>query len=189
MAVDPYPAVLARHPMAAGPYRAGVRCDDVASGDPDILDAVPRPIAGLPDITGARVPAGAGGATPTQNPTRANAGAAVANSSPAMKTRGEDSPSAHGMASHSTRPRCRGRRVATLTTVNYSRDFPINQRRAERISVQVISVHARPYAESTKKQSSCTKSYYRIGRGHGNPHDEVFRQPHATDLDVPFPLA
>src|ERR1700733_5616322 len=116
--------------MTADPHGAGIRWHDVSSGDPDPLDAIPRPIAGLPDITGRgcwrhRLDYGGRWRYPDPEPDPGERRSCRGRQQGRHEGEGEDSPSAHGMASYDGWPRCRGRRVATLTTVNCSRDFPI----------------------------------------------------------------
>src|ERR1700730_16638193 len=50
----PDPAVVMPDPSSGHPYRVDIRGHDIRAGHPDVLDAVPAPIARLPDITGSR---------------------------------------------------------------------------------------------------------------------------------------
>src|SRR6202044_146193 len=103
-AVDPCPAVPARHPMTADPHGAGIRWHDVSSGDPDPLDAIPRPIAGLPDITGRgcwrhRLDYGGRRRYPDPEPDPGERRSCRCKQQARHEGEGEDSPSAHVVAS------------------------------------------------------------------------------------------
>lgn len=54
MACTPFPNFTVPDPVARHPYRAGKGGSHISSGNPDILDAIPGPIARLPDIARCR---------------------------------------------------------------------------------------------------------------------------------------
>jgi hypothetical protein len=55
--VHPGPMMSSRYPPTTDPYSTRKWCNDVLAGHPDVFDAVPTPITGRPNGTGA----GAGG--------------------------------------------------------------------------------------------------------------------------------
>ena len=54
VASGPYPTVAVPDPASRNPCCAHIRCRDICARHPDILDAIPAPVAGLPDISGGR---------------------------------------------------------------------------------------------------------------------------------------
>lgn len=54
VASGPYPTVAVPDPASRNPSCAHIRCRDICARHPDILDAIPAPAAGLPDISGGR---------------------------------------------------------------------------------------------------------------------------------------
>ena len=54
VASGPYPTVAVPDPASRNPCCADIRCRDICARHPDILDAIPAPVAGLPDISGGR---------------------------------------------------------------------------------------------------------------------------------------
>src|SRR6202047_307150 len=54
VAADPQPTAAMPDPTSGHPYRASIRGQDKCAWHPDVLDAVPAPIARLPDVAGSR---------------------------------------------------------------------------------------------------------------------------------------
>src|ERR1700724_3760343 len=54
VAADPHPTAAMPDPTSGHPYRASIRGHDKCAWHPDVLDAVPAPIARLPDVAGSR---------------------------------------------------------------------------------------------------------------------------------------